>query len=64
MLEALATHFNRGVDSPLFRGGELSDELVLPEEFDNLLAHAPGGEGSGGRSLPFDLDGGMVNGLL
>ena len=47
MLEALATRFRRGVDSPLLRGGEieLSDELILREEFDDLLAPAHGGEG-------------------
>ena len=64
VLQALATHFRRGVNSPLLRGGELHAELVPLEEFDDLLAHAPGGEGPHGRSLPFALEGGIDNGLL
>ncbi len=64
VLEALATLLRRGVDSPLLRGGELPDELVPLEEFDDLLAHATGGEGPHMRSLPFALDDGIDNGLL
>ena len=52
------------MDSPLLQGGELSDELVLREEFDNLLAQVLGGEWPHKRSLPFDLDGGIDDGLL
>ena len=63
-MEAPVTLLRRGVDSPLLRGGELSDELALLEEFDDLLAHAPGGEGPRMRSLPFALEGGIDDGLL
>jgi hypothetical protein len=52
------------VNSPLLRGGELSDKLVLLEELDDFLAKSPGGEGPHWRSLLFDLEGGMVDGLL
>ena len=62
--EALATLLSRGVDSPLLWGGELLDELVLLEELDNFLEEAPSGEGPHWRSLPFDLEGGMVDRLL
>ena len=64
MLKALATRFRRGVDSPLLRGEEFSDELVLREEFDDPLAQAPSGEGPHWRSLPFNLDGGIDDVLL
>ena len=52
------------MDSPLLRGGELSEELVLREEFDDLFAQTLGGEGPHWRSLPFYLDGGIDDGLL
>ncbi len=52
------------MDSPFLRGGELSAELVLREEFDDPLAQAPGGKGPHWLSLPFDLDGGIEDGLL
>ena len=64
MLEAFATSFCRGVDPPILRGGELSDELVFREELDDLLAQAPGCEGPSWRSFTFNLEGGMVDGLL
>ena len=50
---------------PLFiREVELSDEVVLNEEVDDLLAQASGRKGLNGRSFPLDLEGGIVNGLL
>ena len=52
------------MDPPVFRGGELSDELVLNEELDDLFAKVPGYKGSDGRSFPLDLEGDMVDGLL
>ena len=64
VLEALAMLLRRGMDSPLFRGGELFDEVVPLEEFDDLLAHAPGDEGPHLRSLHFALEGGIDDGLL
>ncbi len=64
MLEAFSTFFRRGVDPLFLRGGELSGELVLREEFDNSLTQTLGGEGPYWRSFSFDLEGGMVDGLL
>ena len=52
------------MDPPIFRGGELSDELVLNDELDDLFAQAPGRKGPNGRSFPLDLEGGMVDVLL
>ena len=46
VLEALAARFRGRVDSPLLRGGVLSDALVLREEFDDPLAQVHGGEWS------------------
>ena len=60
----LPRFFSRVVDSLFLRGGELSDELVLREEFADFLTKAPSGEGPHWRSFLFDLEGGMVNGLL
>ncbi len=48
----------------IFWGGELSNEPVLREEFDDLLEEGPRSERPDGRSLSFDLDGGFVDGLL
>jgi len=64
VLEAFATSLCRRVNPPILREGELSDELVFNEELDDMLAHAPGCEGPHGRSFPFDLEGGMIDGLL
>ena len=64
MLEAFATFFSRRVDPPLLREGELYAEPILREEFDESLTKDPGGEGLHWRSFPFDLEGGMVGGLL
>ncbi len=52
------------MDPPFVRGGELPDEVVLNEELDDLFTQVTGGEGPGGRSVPFDLDGGIVDGQL
>ncbi len=64
MLKPFSPGFSRGVDSPLVRGGEFPDEFVLDEEVDGFLAQVAGGEGPDWRSLPLDLDGGIVDGLL
>ncbi len=64
MLKTLSPCFSRWVDPPLVWGGEFSDELVLDEEFDDPLAQVAGGKGPDWRSLPFDLDGGIDDGLL
>ena len=45
-------------------GGELSNEVVLNEEFDDLFAQAPCCKGPDGRSFPLDLEGDILNGLL
>ena len=45
-------------------GGQLSNELVLREEFDDPLAQVHGGKWPHLRSLPFDLDGDIDDGLL
>ena len=52
------------MDPPFVQGGELSDEVVLNEELDDLFAQASGRKGPYGRSFPLDLEGGIVNGLL
>ena len=52
------------MDLPFVRGGELPDEIVLNEELDDMFAQIMGGKGPDGRSLSFDLDGGIVNGQL
>ncbi len=64
MLKPFSPGFSRGVDPPLVRGGEFSNEFVLDEEVDGPFAQVAGGEGPDWRSLPLDLDGGIVNGLL
>jgi hypothetical protein len=52
------------VDPPFVRGGELSDEVVLSEELDDLFTQVPGGEGPDGRFLSLDLDGDILDGQL
>jgi len=52
------------VDLPFIRRGELSDEVVLNEELDDLFAQASGRKGSDMRAFPLDLEGDIVNGLL
>ena len=47
-----------------FGRGELSNEVILNEELDDLLAQAHGCEGTYGRSLPLDLEGDILKGLL
>ena len=64
MLEASASSLGRGLDAPLFWGGELSDELVLSEELDGLFTGGFCGKGPNMRSLSFSRGGGMINGLL
>ena len=64
VMQAFATSFCRRVDPPVLRGGEPSGELVLNEELDDLFTQALGCEGPYGRSFPFVLEGGMVDGLL
>jgi hypothetical protein len=64
VLETLTLGLRRRVDAPLVRGTEFSNMLVLCEELDGLFALGPYCEGSKERSLPFDRDGGMVEGLL
>ncbi len=64
MLKPFSPGFRRGVDPPLVWGGEFSDEFVLDEAFDDPLAQVAGCEGPDWRSLPFDLDGGIVDGQL
>ena len=51
VMEAFATFYNRGVDPPVLRGGELFDDFVVREEFDDSLAHALGSEGPYWRSF-------------
>ena len=46
------------------RGGELSDEVVLTEELDDMFAQALGRKGPNGRSFPLDLEGDILDGLL
>ena len=48
----------------ILSGRELSDELVLREELDELLPKGSYCERPYGRSLPFDLEGGMGDELL
>ena len=62
--EAIAMSFHRRADPPVFRWGELSDELVLGEKPHDMFAHATGYKRLYGRSFPLDLEGGMVDGLL
>ena len=52
------------MESPFLRRGELSDELLLREKIDDLFAKVSCREGPRIRSLPFDLEGGIVDGLL
>ena len=44
-LEAFPSRLSGMVDAPLLRGGELSYELVLCEELDDLFAYGSCGEG-------------------
>ena len=46
------------------RRRELSDKLVVNEELDDMFAQGHCCERPDGRSLPFDLEGGMVDGVL
>ena len=64
VLEAIISSLRRRVDSPFLRRGELSDELFLCEELDAIFAHVSCRDGLYGRSLSFDLDEGIVDGLL
>jgi hypothetical protein len=52
------------VDSSFLWRGELSDELFLNEELDDLFAQVSCREGSDGHSFYLDLDGGIVDGML
>ena len=52
------------MDSPFLRAGELSDELFLGEELDDMFAQVSCRKGPYERSFAFDLDGVIVNGLL
>ena len=52
------------MDSPFLWWGEISDELFLGEELDDLFAQVSYREGPGGRSFSLDLDGGIVDELL
>ncbi len=61
MLESFSTGFRRGVDPPFVWGGEFPNEVVLDEELDDPFAHVAGSEGPHWRSLPFDLDGGILD---
>ena len=63
VMEAFASCLSRRVDAPLFKGGELPDELVLCEELVGLFANGSCGEGPNGRSLFFARGGGMIGGL-
>ncbi len=62
VLEALASGFCGGMDSPFIRGVELFDKVVVDEGCNGLLTSRPCGEGPHGGSLSFsfDLFGGMV----
>ena len=52
------------MDPPFIWGGELSNEVVLNEELDDLFAQALGCKGLDGRSFPLDLEGDILDGLL
>ena len=45
-------------------GGEPSDEIFLREELNDMFTQVSCREGSYWRSLSFDLEGGIVDGLL
>ncbi len=62
MLETFSPGFRGGMDPPFVWGGEFPDEVVLDEELDDLFAQVTSGEGPNWRSLPFDLDGGILDG--
>ncbi len=64
VLKSLSTDFGRRVDPPFVWGGEFPEEVVLDAELDCLSAQVAGREGSYGRFFPFDLDGGIFDGLL
>ena len=52
------------MDPPFILGGELSYEVVLNEELDDLFAQASSRKGLDGRSFPLDLEGDILNRLL
>ena len=56
--------FRTWMDPPVVGGREITDEVFLDEVFDNLFAQTSGREGPDGRSLPFDLEGDILDGLL
>ncbi len=52
------------MDAPFFRGVELFDELAMYKEIDDIPAQDPYRERPHRRTLPFNLDGGMLDGQL